>query len=95
MYESSYSWRNWWIDGRIIKALQSNAWNVGVLGFLCASNFAYDKYEVYIMRVVVEKSQSGKTFSIALMDENDKTYLAIKNCKIAKKGDGTEFVSPS
>lgn len=46
------------------------------------------------MRVVVEKSQSGKTFSIALMDENDKTYLAIKNCKIAKKGDGTEFVSP-
>jgi len=46
------------------------------------------------MRVVVEKSTSGKTFIIDLMDENDKTYLAIKNCKIAKKGDGTEFVSP-
>ena len=46
------------------------------------------------MRVVVEKSQSGKTFGIALMDENDKPYLVIKNCKIAKRADGTEFVSP-
>ena len=46
------------------------------------------------MRVVIEKSRSGKTFGIALMDENDKPYLVIKNCKIAKRADGTEFVSP-
>jgi hypothetical protein len=46
------------------------------------------------MRVVIEKSQSGKTFGISLMDENDKPYLVIKNCKIAKRADGTEFVSP-
>ena len=46
------------------------------------------------MRVVVEKSQSGKTFSIALMDANDKPYAVIKNCRIAKRNDGTEFVSP-
>lgn len=45
------------------------------------------------MRVVVEKSQSGKTFGIALMD-GDKVYLIIKNCRIAKRNDGTEFVSP-
>lgn len=46
------------------------------------------------MRVVIEKSRSGKTFGIAVMDENDKPYLVIKNCKIAKRADGTEFVSP-
>lgn len=46
------------------------------------------------MRVVVEKSQSGKTFGIALMDANDKPYLVVKNCRIAKKADGTEFISP-
>jgi hypothetical protein len=46
------------------------------------------------MRVVVEKSQSGKTFGIALMDANDKPYLVVKNCRIAKRQDGTEFVSP-
>lgn len=46
------------------------------------------------MRVVIEKSQSGKTFGIALMDADDKPYLVIKNCKIAKRGDGNEFVSP-
>lgn len=45
------------------------------------------------MRVVIEKSRSGKTFGIALMD-GDKPYLVIKNCKIAKRADGTEFVSP-
>lgn len=33
------------------------------------------------MRVVIEKSRSRKTFGIALMDENDKPYLVIKNCK--------------
>lgn len=46
------------------------------------------------MRVVVEKSQSGKTFGIALMDANDKPYLVVKNCRLAKRNDGTEFVSP-
>ena len=46
------------------------------------------------MRVVIEKSQSGKTFGIALMDADDKPYLVVKNCKIAKLGDGNEFVSP-
>lgn len=46
------------------------------------------------MRVVIEKSQTGKTFGIALMDANDKPYLVVKNCKLAKRNDGTEFVSP-
>jgi DNA-binding cell septation regulator SpoVG len=46
------------------------------------------------MRVVIEKSQSGKTFGIALMGDNDKPYAVIKNCRIAKRNDGTEFVSP-
>jgi DNA-binding cell septation regulator SpoVG len=46
------------------------------------------------MRVVIEKSQSGKTFGIALMDSNDKPYLVLKNCKLAKRNDGTEFISP-
>lgn len=33
------------------------------------------------MRVAVEKSRSGKTFGIALMDENDKPYAAATyNC---------------
>lgn len=46
------------------------------------------------MRVVVEKSQSGKTFGICLMDANEKPYLVVKNCKIATKADGTKFISP-
>ena len=46
------------------------------------------------MRVVVEKSQSGKTFGIAIMGENDKPFSVIKNCRLAKRQDGTEFVSP-
>jgi len=46
------------------------------------------------MRVVIEKSQSGKTFGIALMDADDNPYLVVKNCKIAKRADGNEFVSP-
>ncbi len=46
------------------------------------------------MRVVIEKSRSGKTFGIVLRNAEDNIYLVIKNCKLAKRKDGTDFVSP-
>lgn len=46
------------------------------------------------MHVSIEPSKSGKTFGIAIAKEADQDpFLVIKGCRMARTGDGRDFVS--